>query len=83
MIVPGYEASGWFAICVPTGTPAEIVARLDKELSTGEGDADMRNRLLAVGAEPRAMTSAELNKFMADETIKYRQVIKFADIKPL
>ena len=82
-IVPGYEASGWFAICVPTATPAEIVARLDKELSAGAADADMRNRLLAVGAEPRAMTSAELNKFMADETVKYRQVIKFADIKPL
>jgi tripartite-type tricarboxylate transporter receptor subunit TctC len=82
-IVPGYEATGWFAICVPTGTPAEIVARLDKELSAGVGDADLRNRLVGAGAEPRAMTSAELTKFMADETAKYRQVIKFANIKPM
>jgi tripartite-type tricarboxylate transporter receptor subunit TctC len=81
--VPGYEASGWFGICVPRGTPAEIIARLDSELRAGAADPDMRKRVLAAGAEPQAMTSAEFNKFLADEITKWRKVIKFADIKPL
>jgi tripartite-type tricarboxylate transporter receptor subunit TctC len=82
-VVPGYDASGWFGICVPRGTPDDIVSKLNTEISAGVADADTRQRLLAVGAEPQAMTSAEFNKFMADEIAKWRKVIKFADIKPL
>ncbi|HLH90819.1 MAG TPA: tripartite tricarboxylate transporter substrate binding protein [Xanthobacteraceae bacterium] len=82
-VVHGYDASGWFGICVPRGTPDDIVSKLNTEISAGVADADTRQRLLAVGAEPQAMTSAEFNKFMADEIAKWRKVIKFADIKPL
>jgi tripartite-type tricarboxylate transporter receptor subunit TctC len=82
-VVPGYDASGWFGIVVPKGTPDPIVARLNAEISAGVADPDTRKRLLAVGAEPRAMTSAEFNKFIADEIAKWRKVIRFAEIKPL
>jgi tripartite-type tricarboxylate transporter receptor subunit TctC len=82
-IVPGYDASGWFGICAPTGTPPEIIARLDQEISAGAADAEMRKRVIAAGAEPHAMTSAEFNKFIADEIEKWRKVVKFAAIKPL
>ena len=81
--VPGYDASGWFGICAPSGTPPEIIARLNTEISAGVADADMHKRLFAAGAEPHAMASAEVNKFMADEIQKWSKVIKFAAIKPL
>jgi tripartite-type tricarboxylate transporter receptor subunit TctC len=81
--VPGYDASGWFGIVAPKGTPDAIIARLNTEISAGVADPDTRKRLIAVGAEPHAMTSAEFNKFIADEIAKWRKVIKFADIKPL
>jgi tripartite-type tricarboxylate transporter receptor subunit TctC len=82
-VVPGYDASGWFGICAPRNTPAEIIARLNTEIGAGVADADMRNHLLAVGAEPRAMSPAEFNTFIADEIEKWRKVIAFAAIKPL
>ncbi len=81
--VTGYDASGWFGICTPTGTPPEIIAKLNTEISAGVADPDMHKRLVAAGAEPHAMTSAELNKFVTDEIGKWRKVIKFAAIKPL
>jgi tripartite-type tricarboxylate transporter receptor subunit TctC len=81
--VPGYDASGWFGIVAPKGTPDAIIARLNTEISAGVADPDTRKRLIAVGAEPHAMTAAEFNKFIADEIAKWRKVIKFADIKPL
>ena len=82
-VVPGYDASGWFAICAPKGTPDAIVARLNTEISAGVADPDTRKRLVAVGAEPHAMTTAEFNTFIASDIEKWRKVIKFAGIKPL
>ena len=82
-VVPGYDASGWFGICAPKGAPDAIIARLNTEISAGAADPDMRKRIMAVGAEPHAMTAAELDKFIADEIAKWRKVIEFADIKPL
>jgi len=81
-VVPGYDASGWFGLCAPRGTPTEIIARLSTEISAGVADADTRKRIVALGADPRAMTSAEFGKFIADEIEKWRKVIQFAGIKP-
>ncbi len=81
-VVAGYDASGWFGICAPTGVPAEIVARLNPEISAVVADPHDRARLLALGVEPRPMTTAEFGTFIADETAKWRKVIKFAALKP-
>jgi tripartite-type tricarboxylate transporter receptor subunit TctC len=79
--VPGYEASGWYGISAPTGTPTEIIVKLNKEVAAGLADPDLKARLLTVGVVPKAMTPAEFGKFIADETEKWAKVIKFADIK--
>ena len=81
-VVPGYDASGWFGVCAPEGTPAEIIAKLNTEISAGVADDDTKKRLIAVGAEPRAMTPAEFGDFIAGEIEKWRKVIAFAAIKP-
>jgi tripartite-type tricarboxylate transporter receptor subunit TctC len=81
-IVPGYDASGWFGVCAPKGTPAEIIMKLNAAITAGVEDSDMRKRLIALGDEPRAMTPDEFGKFIADEIAKWKKVIEFAKIKP-
>ena len=43
--VPGYEASGWFGIGAPKGTPSEIIEKLNKEINAGLADPKMKARL--------------------------------------
>jgi tripartite-type tricarboxylate transporter receptor subunit TctC len=79
--VPGYEASGWYAMSAPTGTPAEIIAKLNKEMNAGLADPDLKAKLLAIGVEPKPMTPDAFGKFTADEIEKWAKVVKFANIK--
>jgi len=79
--VPGYEASGWYAMSAPTGTPAEIIAKLNKEMNAGLADPDLKAKLIAIGVEPKPMTPNEFAKFTADEIDKWAKVVKFANIK--
>jgi tripartite-type tricarboxylate transporter receptor subunit TctC len=79
--VPGYEASGWYSISAPAGTPAEIIGRLNKEMNAGLADPSLKAKLLAIGVVPKAMTPGEFGKFVADEIDKWAKVVKFANIK--
>ena len=79
--VPGYEATAWFGIGAPKKTPAEIVSRLNKEINSGLADPTFKARLLALGVEPKAMASDEFSKFVVDETDKWGNVIRGANIK--
>ena len=80
--VPGYEASGWFGIGAPKNTPVEIIDKLNSEISTDVADPDLKARLVGLGIAPKAMTPTEFGKFIAAETEKWADVIKFAGIKP-
>jgi tripartite-type tricarboxylate transporter receptor subunit TctC len=80
--LPGYEAAGWYGICVPTGTPDAIIDKLNAEITAAVDDPKIRDRLLTIGVEPRSMTRAAFAKFIADEIEKWAKVIKFAGIKP-
>ena len=80
--VPGYEATSFFGIGVPRGTPTEIVDRLNKEINAGLADPKMKARIADLGSEAMPMTPAEFGKLVADETEKWGKVVKFAGIKP-
>jgi tripartite-type tricarboxylate transporter receptor subunit TctC len=80
-IVKGYDASGWFGICAPRGTPADIIAKLNASLTAEIADPKIHERLIAVGSEPRAMSPDEFSKFITGEIEKWRKVVAFADIK--
>lgn len=80
-IVKGYDASGWFGICAPRGTPADIIAKLNASITAGIADPKIHERLIAVGSEPRAMSPDEFSKFVTSEIDKWRKVVAFADIK--
>lgn len=79
--VPGYEASGWYGISAPAGTPAEIIGRLNKEMNAGLADPGVKSKLLAVGVVPKPMTAGEFGNFIAAEIDKWAKVVKFANIK--
>jgi tripartite-type tricarboxylate transporter receptor subunit TctC len=79
--VPGYEASGWYGIGAPRKTPAEITARLGKELNAALAEPKMTDQLADVGAVPMPMTPAEFGEFLATETAKWSKVIRAANIK--
>jgi tripartite-type tricarboxylate transporter receptor subunit TctC len=79
--VPGYEATGWYGIGAPKGTPAEVIDRLNKETGTTLADPEFRARLTDLAAVPMPMTPAEFKKFIGDETEKWAKVIRAAGIK--
>jgi tripartite-type tricarboxylate transporter receptor subunit TctC len=80
--VAGYEASSWFGIGAPKGTPTAIIDRVNKEINVGFVDLKVKARLDELGNLPMPMTPAEFGKFVADETEKWARVVKLAGIKP-
>jgi tripartite-type tricarboxylate transporter receptor subunit TctC len=79
--VPGYEANNWWGLVAPTGTPQDVIARLDKELAAVAGSAETKKRLYAEGAEPQHKAPAEFGKFIKAEMTKWSRVVKEAGIK--
>jgi len=79
--VPGYEANNWWGLVAPTGTPQDVIARLEKEMTTISASAETKKRLEAEGAEPAYKGSAEFGKFIKAEMTKWAKVVKAAGIK--
>jgi len=80
--VPGYEASSWFGLGAPKGTPTPIIEKLNREIDTIVADPNMRARLVALGLQPMSLRSAEFGQFIAAQIDKWAKVIKSANIKP-
>jgi tripartite-type tricarboxylate transporter receptor subunit TctC len=76
--VPGYEASAWFGIGAPKGTPADIIEKLNKAVNAALADPKMKARLADLGGIPMGGTPAEFGKVMADETAKWEKAVKFS-----
>jgi tripartite-type tricarboxylate transporter receptor subunit TctC len=81
--VPSVEASQWYGIVAPKGTPGEIVARLNQEINAGLTDAKVRARLAELGGIVLPGSPADFAKLIADETEKWGKVIREAGIKPV
>jgi tripartite-type tricarboxylate transporter receptor subunit TctC len=79
--LPGYDASVWAGIGVPSGTPRAIVEQLNREINTALADPGVKARLADVGVRPRTATPAEFDAFMAAETEKWGRVVKFSGAK--
>jgi tripartite-type tricarboxylate transporter receptor subunit TctC len=64
---PGYRHMTWIGILAPAGTPAAVIARLNKEIASVLANADLRQRIVTVGAEPVASSSAEFEAMLKAE----------------
>jgi tripartite-type tricarboxylate transporter receptor subunit TctC len=76
--VPGYEASAWFGMGAPKGTPANIVEKINKSVNQALADPKMKMRLAELGGIPMAGTPADFGKVMASETAKWEKAVKFS-----
>jgi tripartite-type tricarboxylate transporter receptor subunit TctC len=76
--VPGYEASAWFGMGVPKGTPADVIDKLNKTVNEALQDPKMVARLAELGGTPMAGTPADFGKVMASEVAKWKKVVEFS-----
>jgi tripartite-type tricarboxylate transporter receptor subunit TctC len=82
-IVPGVEASQWYGIVGPKGTPVGIVDRLNSEINAGLIDPQLRARFAELGGTVLVGSPDDLGKLIANETEKWAKVIRAANIKPV
>jgi tripartite-type tricarboxylate transporter receptor subunit TctC len=79
--LPGYEATGWFGISAPKGTPIEVAEKLHKEINAGLADPSLIKRFAELGDAVFATSPADFAKVIADDTEKWGKVIRAANIK--
>jgi len=80
--VPGYEASAWFGLGAPRGTPVPIIEMLNREVNAGLANAKVRARLANAGTTPFVLSPAEFGAHIAAETEKWGNVVRFSGVKP-
>jgi tripartite-type tricarboxylate transporter receptor subunit TctC len=80
--VPGYEASYWVGLGAPKNTPAAFIDTLNREINAGLADAKLKARFADIGGTALPGSPADFGKFIADETDKWGNVIRAANIKP-
>jgi tripartite-type tricarboxylate transporter receptor subunit TctC len=78
--VPGYEASVWYGIAAPKGTPPEVIAILNKAVNAALADPKMQARVAQLGGTPMPMSPEAFGKLLRDETEKWGKVVKFANL---
>jgi len=79
---PGFEATAWFGMFVPRGTPAAVVRRIGDDVAEVLKIPGVRDRLHDIGGEPSGMPSEQYAQFVRGEIEKWNAVAKAAGIKP-
>jgi tripartite-type tricarboxylate transporter receptor subunit TctC len=79
--LPAYDIGAWIGYSAPAGTPKEILVRLSGEVQKAMHAADLKERYVALGLEPAAMTPDEMAAFLRREQERYGSVIRNANIK--
>ena len=80
--LPGFELTNWFALLIPAATPADIRNRLHGEVVKILRAPDMKEKFLAMGAEPVGSSQEQFGAFIKSEMAKWGKVIRDANIKP-
>jgi tripartite-type tricarboxylate transporter receptor subunit TctC len=80
--VPGYEASAWYGLAAPKGTPSAIVEKLNREVNAILAQPDVKAQLAGLGASLLPGSASDFGRLIVDETAKWGKVIRFAGIKP-
>jgi tripartite-type tricarboxylate transporter receptor subunit TctC len=79
--VPGFEATTWFAVFAPAGTPKDVVAKINAEMQRVFKLPDVVEKMKALGLEPWISTPEELAKYQATEMVKWAKVVKDSGAK--
>jgi len=79
--LPGFEVATWSGVGVPTGTPAAVIERLNREINAGLDNPTLKARFAEVGAVPTPASPEEMRARIARDVEKWRKVVKAAGIK--
>ncbi|VTU23194.1 Argininosuccinate lyase [Variovorax sp. SRS16] len=82
LAVPDFEVTGWFGILAPAGTPASVVARLNKDVNAVLAQPEVRERLARLGVEPGGGSPADFGRLIDSETKRYGDAIRRLGLKP-
>jgi tripartite-type tricarboxylate transporter receptor subunit TctC len=74
--VPGYEATSWFGLFAPAGTPAPVISQLTASIAKALNDPDVKKRIAEQGGEPHPESPQEFAAFIQKESAKWAQVVK-------
>jgi tripartite-type tricarboxylate transporter receptor subunit TctC len=77
----GYEASNWYGMVAPAGTPPAVIKRLQDELHAALKATEVRDALLSRGIDPDTSTPEEFTAYIRAETAKWEKVIRSANLK--
>jgi tripartite-type tricarboxylate transporter receptor subunit TctC len=77
----GFEASSWFGLLAPAGTPSDIVNRIQREVARALSDPSIKEKLQAQGAIPGGNTPQEFTRLIDSEHVKWAQVVKISGAK--
>jgi tripartite-type tricarboxylate transporter receptor subunit TctC len=80
--LPGYEASAWYGVAAPKGTPSEIVDKLNVEIKAGLADPELKARLADLAGTVIPGSPADFGKLIAEEIEKWGKVVKFSGAQP-
>ncbi len=79
--LPGFDISTWFGLLAPAGTPPDVIAKWNADVTKILSAPEMRDRLAAQGAEAAPDTPAEFARFIASELTKYARIVKTSGAK--
>ena len=82
-VVKGYQASSWNALSVPAKTPREIVTKLSTEANAILRKPDVIEKFRAVGSEPVGGTPEDVEKFFAEERVRWKQAVDVAKLQKM
>jgi tripartite-type tricarboxylate transporter receptor subunit TctC len=74
--LPGYEASVWYGVVAPAGTPRDIVQRLNQEIARILANPMHHDRMIGADFEPTTSTPEQFAAFIKSETVKWAKVVK-------
>jgi len=80
--VKGYRTTTWYGLLAPANTPAPIVSRLSGEMRKLLESGDVKNRILADGAQPVGGTPHQFQEHLASEMARAREIIQRAGLQP-
>ena len=78
--VPGFDATAWFGLFAPSGTPRDIVMKLNHEVAEAVKDPAVAEKLLQVGAEPMSSTPEQFDAFFRGEVARWGKVVRQAKV---
>jgi tripartite-type tricarboxylate transporter receptor subunit TctC len=79
--VPGYEVTNWYGLVAPAGTPADVIAQLNKALAKVMAEPEIRHRLAVSGMDATSDSPQQFARLLATERAKWGELIRKAGIQ--